>query len=46
MKTNTYYLFDNGKKIAYSKSLERLLNKTIKTINAEIYYNKILVWKQ
>ena len=46
MKTNTYYLFDNGKKIAYSKSFERLLNKTIKTINAKIYFNEILVWKQ
>ena len=46
MKENTYYLFDNGKKIAFSGSFERLLNKTTKTENAEIYYNNILVWKQ
>ena len=46
MKENTYYLFDNGKKIAFSGSFERLLNKTTKTENAEIYYNNVLVWKQ
>ena len=46
MKANTYYLFDNGKKIAFSGSFERLLNKTTKTENAEIYYNNVLVWKQ
>ena len=39
-------LFDNGKKIAFSGSFERLLNKTTKTENAEIYYNNVLVWKQ
>ena len=46
MKENTYYLFDNGNKIAFSGSFERLLNKTTKTENAEIYYNNVLVWKQ
>ena len=46
MKENTYYLFDNGKKIAFSGSFERLLNKTTKTENAEIYRNNVLVWKQ
>ena len=46
MKANTYYLFDNGKKISFSGSFERLLNKTTKTENAEIYYNNVLVWKQ
>ena len=46
LKENTYYLFDNGKKIAFSGSFERLLNKTTKTENAEIYYNNVLVWKQ
>ena len=46
MKENTYYLFDNGKKIAFSKNFEKLLKKTTKTKNAEIYYNNILVWKQ
>ena len=34
MKENTYYLFDNGMKIAFSGSFERLLNKTTKTENA------------
>ena len=46
MKRNTYYLFDNEKKIAYSGSFERVLNKTITTINGKIYYNNILVWIQ
>ena len=46
MKENTYYLFDNRKKIALSGSFERLLNKTTKTENAEIYYNNVLVGKQ
>jgi len=46
MKRDTYYLFDNEKKIAYSGSFERVLNKTITTINGKIYYNNILVWIQ
>lgn len=46
MKANTYYLYDNGKKIAFSKSLERLINKTVNTVNAKIYYNNILIWVQ
>ena len=46
MKANTFYLFDNGKKIAFSGSFEKLLYKTTETKNAEIYYNNVLVWKQ
>lgn len=46
MKSNTYYLFDNEKRIAYSKSFERVLNKTTETSNGKIYYNNILVWVQ
>ena len=46
MKCNVYYLFDNGKKLTFSVSFERLLNMTTKTVNAEIYYNNVLVWKQ
>ena len=48
MKENTYYLFDNGKKIAYSYKLENVLNKVAekKTIDGKIYYNNELVWMQ
>ena len=46
MKANTYYLFDNEKRIAFSGSFEKLLNKTIYTVNAKIYYNDVLIWVQ
>lgn len=46
MKKDTYYLFENDKKITFSKSFERLLNKTINTKNAKIYFNNNLVWIQ
>lgn len=46
MKENTYYLFENGKKIAHSYKFEYVLNKTTETKDAEIYYNGVLVWKQ
>ena len=46
MQSNVYYLFDNGKKLAFSVNFERLLNMTTNTVNAEIYYNDVLVWKQ
>lgn len=46
MKRNTYYLFDNGKRIAYSGSFERVLNKTVGCTDAEIYFNDVLVWVQ
>jgi hypothetical protein len=46
MKPNTYYLFENGEVLHKSKSLEKLLNYTIKTENGKIYYNNILVWSQ
>ena len=46
MKENTYYLFDNGKKIGYSKSFESVLNRTVNTKDGEIYYNNRLVWVQ
>lgn len=43
---NTYYLYDNGKCIASSYKLERLLNKTTTTNDAHIFYNGHLVWVQ
>ena len=46
MKANTYYLFDNEKRVAYSKNLEKVLNKAINTSNGKIYYNNVLVWVQ
>jgi hypothetical protein len=46
MKANTYYLFDNDKKVAYSKSFERVLNKTTDTVDGKIYYNNVLIWVQ
>ena len=46
MKPNVYYLFDNGKKLTFSASFERLLKMTTKTDNAVIYYNNVVVWKQ
>lgn len=46
MKANTYYLFENGKRLHYSGSLEKLINYTVNTHNAEIYYNNVLVWVQ
>lgn len=46
MKENTYYLFDNGKKIARSYKFEKVLNKTTETADGEIYYNGVLVWVQ
>ena len=44
MKNNTYYLFDNNKQIAFSGSLDRILNKTIATTNGKVYYNNMLIW--
>lgn len=46
MKADTYYLFDNGKRVAYSKSFERVLNKTTKTKDGMIYINNVLIWVQ
>lgn len=46
MKENTYYLFDNGKRISYSYSFEKVLNKTTSTKDGKIYYNNQLVWVQ
>lgn len=46
VKENTYYLFDDGKRIAYSYKLERVLNKTVNTKDGKIYYNNVLVWVQ
>lgn len=46
MKENTYYLFDNGKRVAYSGSLERVINKTVNTTDGEIYFNNKLIWVQ
>lgn len=46
MKENTYYLFDNEKKISHSRSFERVLNKTVNTKDGKIYFNNVLVWVQ
>lgn len=46
MKENVYYLFDNGKKIGYSKSFETVLNRTVNTKDGKIYYNNKLIWVQ
>ena len=46
MKENIYYLYENEKRVAFSYSFEKILNKTIKTENGMIYYNNILVWIQ
>lgn len=41
-----YVLKENGKTLHKSGSLEKLINYTTNTENAEIYYNGILVWVQ
>lgn len=46
MKANTYYLFDKEKRVAYSKSFEIVLNRTINTSDGKIYFNDVLVWVQ
>lgn len=46
MKRDTYYLMENGKRVAYSCSLEKVLNKTVNTKDGMIYYNDVLVWVQ
>lgn len=44
MKENTYYLFDNERQVTRSGSFERVLNKSINTVNGKIYYNGVLMW--
>ena len=46
MKENIYYLFDGEKRVAYSKSFERVLNKTTETKDGKIYIGNVLVWVQ
>ena len=46
MKENTYYLFENEKRVAYSHSFEKVLNKTVGLKDGRIYYNNVLVWVQ
>lgn len=46
MKANTYYLYENEKKVAFSGSLERLINKTVHTTDGKIFYNNVLIWAQ
>lgn len=46
MKENTYYLYDNGKKVAHSYKFEYVLNKTTDTKDGKIYFNNCLVWVQ
>ena len=41
-----YYLKENGKTLHRSGSLERLLNFTTTTTDAEIYFNDHLIWVQ
>ena len=46
IKQNTYYLFENNKKLHHSASIEKLINFTTETTNALIYYNNVLIWMQ
>jgi hypothetical protein len=46
MKANTYYLYENGKRLHFSYSLEKLIRFTVDTHSAEIYFNGVLVWVQ
>lgn len=46
IKPNTYYLTENDKTLHHSSSLEKLINFTTNTTNAQIYFNNILVWVQ
>lgn len=46
MKADIYYLYENGEKKNYSKSFEKILNKTTNTTNGVIYYNNCIVWVQ
>jgi hypothetical protein len=46
MKRDTYYLFESGSRIAYSKVFEKVLNKTINTKNGVIYFNNHMIWIQ
>lgn len=46
MKPNRYYLVEDGKILHFSAKLEKLINYTIDTKNAEIFYNNSLVWVQ
>lgn len=46
MKKDTYYLMENGSKVAYSGSFEKVLNKTVNTKDGMIYFNNVLVWVQ
>ena len=46
MVANKYYLYDNNKQIAFSGSLEKLINKTTTTKDAVIKFNNIVVWVQ
>lgn len=43
---NIYIMYENGVKLHKSKSLEKLINKTVNTQNAKIFYNGVLVWVQ
>lgn len=46
MKNGYYYLIEDGKILHYSGNLQKLINFTTDTENAEIYYNNVLVWVQ
>ena len=46
MIANKYYLFEGNEKIAFSGSLEKLINKTTTTKDAIIKFNNIVVWVQ
>ena len=44
--TNKYILTENNKILKKSVSLEKLINFTVNTTNAKIYYNNNLIWIQ
>lgn len=46
MKSNIYYLIENGKVLHYSGDFHKLLNYTTDTNDAKIYYNNKLIWAQ
>lgn len=46
MKKDTYYMFENGKLLHFSGSLDRLIRFTVDTENAEIFYNGKLIYVQ
>lgn len=46
MKNGYYYLIENDNILHKSMSLQKLINYTTETKNAEIYFNGVLIWVQ